>query len=55
MSKELENQIKSLQSLAYTTMNPIFIASYLNVKRTGKVLILGDAKLEKQEEQIFGV
>ena len=51
MSKELENNINSLQALAYATMNPIFMTAYLNVKRTGKILTLDGVGLEKEEEQ----
>ena len=51
MSKELENNINSLQALAYATMHPIFMASYLNVRRTGKILTLNGLGLEQQTEE----
>ena len=38
MKKEVQNQIKSFQELANATMNPVFIAALMYVRRTEKTL-----------------
>ena len=46
MKEEVKNQIKSFKALADATMNPVLIASYLYVKRTGNTLTLDGVGLE---------
>ena len=51
MKKETKNQIKSFKALADATMNPIFIASYLYVERTGNTLTLDGVGLGKENNE----